>query len=1205
MRVTTLPGRSGPGKQKNDVSWRYYKAGFWTFIKPLALLLFFFTISSLQAQTTIPLSDQVIAKFGVEADLYANINELDPSNSAFDDTDDWFLDDQWTGDGLNVIAQSGTDSGGNNVADVISTITSGNFSGEIRMSKPIYSMVDGYLWIDAVYFRDQRTNGPLVDATFFTSGNDKNFEDPINGWTIGQGNGGPQKNDIIEFFGHLRRDDGSPNDNEYAIVGATTRSQNGTSHLDFEYFRKDMVLNAAGTGLEYDPERYGDLEGAELAEFLASLGCNRTYYQFNEDYSVLKHGDVVFSVNYESGGDNINVELFVWIKRTGLDVTAFNMAPNRPFTLSDKNGNFEFYACPTDTNFGYAKIQPKDGSVLPVTAQVNESAVLGPPWGSFNSNGQPRDDLPALAFVELSLDATELGLDTRSNQGECESPLGSVIVKTRSSAPFTAEQKDLAGPVNLGNTPPVSVELADIDFCESEPEDLVAEIMPEVGDYLIQWYLLSEDLTSRSLEQEQSDINDGNPGARSYTPTESGTYEVVVTVILGDDVENLGCFASARATVEIFDDPDVDIQTTGVCAGEDAVFTATPSGAANYFFFNDADGDGEYDDDGTEAELQDGTMETYTDNSLANDYWVGVVVTTSDGCTDSDSVQAIIYTNPIADIQTTGVCAGEDAVFTATPSGAANYFFFNDADGDGAYDDDGTEATLQDGTMETYTDNGLANDYWVGVIVTTSDGCTDSDSVQAIIYTNPTADIQTTGVCAGEDAVFTATPSGAANYFFFNDADGDGAYDDDGTEATLQDGTMETYTDNGLTNDYWVGVVVTTSDGCTDSDSVQAIIYTNPMADIQTTGVCTGEDAVFTATPSGAANYFFFNDADGDGAYDDDGTEATLQDGTMETYTDNGLTNGYWVGVVVTTSDGCTDSDSVQAIIYTDPIADIQTTGVCTGEDAVFTATPSGAANYFFFNDADGDGAYDDDGTEATLQDGTMETYTDNGLTNGYWVGVIVTTSDGCTDSDSVQAIIYTNPIADIQTTGVCTGEDAVFTATPSGAANYFFFNDADGDGAYDDDGTEATLQDGIMETYTDNGLTNGYWVGVVVTTSDGCTDSDSVQAIIYTNPILNGGTICVGDSIDIGIGPGTYESSNDAVATVDNAGLVTGVSAGSVTITYTDGNNCSDTAIVTVEDCCSEETAYALGDFNPGTVGFCGGNINSSNWGWSNGPYD
>ncbi|SDS03637.1 Ig-like domain-containing protein [Christiangramia echinicola] len=1203
MRVITLPGRSGPGTTKNDVSWQFFKAGFWTFIKPLAFLLFFFTISSLQAQTTISLSDQVIAKFGVEADLYANLPQI--SDQDFENSDDWFLNNQWTGTGLNVIAQSGTDSEGNNVGAVISSITSGNNFGEIRMSKPIYSMVDGYLWIDAVYFRDQRTNSNLVDETFFTSGNDKNFEDPILGWTIGTGNGGPQKNDIIEFFGHLRRDDGSPNDNEYAIVGATTRSQSGTSHLDFEYFRKDMVLNAAGTGLEYDPERYGDLEGEELAAFLASLGCNRTYYQFNENYSVNRHGDVVFSVNYESGGDNINVEIFVWILRTGLDVTAFNAADDAPFILSDINGDFEFYPCPTDTNFGYAKIQPKDGGILPVTAQVNQTSILGPPWGSFNSKGQPRDDLPALALVELSLDATELGLDTRSNQGECESPLGSVIVKTRSSAPFTAEQKDLAGPVNLGNTPPVSVELADVDFCESDPEDLMADIMPEDGDYLIEWYLLTgEDLTTRTVKQSQTDINETNPGARSYTPIESGTYEVVVTVILGEDPENLGCFASARVTATIYDDPIADLQTEGVCAGEDAIFTASPNGnGEKYTFWIDANADGIV--DGGETILQaESTDNTYDSNTIADGTTVTVLVETTDGCTDYATADAEIYDNPEANLQTDGVCAGEDAIFTASPNGdGEKYIFWLDTNADGIVD--GGETVLQaESTDNTYDNNSIADGTTVTVLVKTTDGCTDYATADAEIYDNPIADLQTDGVCAGEDAIFTASPNGdGEKYTFWIDANADGIVD--GGETVLQAESIDnTYDSNSIVDGTTVTVLVKTTDGCTDYATADAEIYDNPEADLQTDGVCAGEDAIFTASPNGdGEKYTFWIDANADGIVD--GGETVLQaESTDNTYS-NSIVDGTTVTVLVKTTNGCTDYATADAEIYDNPEANLETDGVCAGEDAIFTASPNGnGEKYIFWLDTNADGIVD--GGETVLQaESTDNTYDSNSIVDGTTVTVLVKTTDGCTDYATADAEIYDNPEANLETEGVCAGEDAIFTATPNGnGEKYTFWIDANADGIVD--GGETVLQaESTDNTYDSNSILDGTTVTVLVETTDGCTDYATANAVIYTNPILNGGTICVGDSIDIGIGAGTYESSNNAVATVDNAGLVTGVGAGSVTITYTDGNNCPDTAIVYVENCCSEETAYALGGFNPNVVGFCGGNINSSNWGWSNGPYD
>src|SRR5262249_59094243 len=64
--------------------------------------------------------------------------------------------------------------------------------------------------------------------------------------------------------------------------------------------------------------------------------------------------------------------------------------------------------------------------------------------------------------------------------------------------------------------------------------------------------------------------------------------------------------------------------------------------------------------------------------------------------------------------------------------------------------------------------------------------------------------------------------------------------------------------------------------------------------------------------------------------------------------------------------------------------------------------------------------------------------------------------------------------------------------------------------------------------------------------------------------------TVCIGSTTQL-TGSGTpaavnpWVSATPAVATVNNTGLVTGVSAGTSVITYTDNNGCSNTVTVTV----------------------------------------
>jgi len=75
---------------------------------------------------------------------------------------------------------------------------------------------------------------------------------------------------------------------------------------------------------------------------------------------------------------------------------------------------------------------------------------------------------------------------------DCETLFGGVIVKTRSSASFTSELKDLAGPFELGNTPSISVTISGDDIpCGADPDPVILEANPlftcDLCQY--QWYL--------------------------------------------------------------------------------------------------------------------------------------------------------------------------------------------------------------------------------------------------------------------------------------------------------------------------------------------------------------------------------------------------------------------------------------------------------------------------------------------------------------------------------------------------------------------------------------------------------------------------------------------------------------------------------------------------------------------------------------------
>jgi gliding motility-associated-like protein len=110
------------------------------------------------------------------------------------------------------------------------------------------------------------------------------------------------------------------------------------------------------------------------------------------------------------------------------------------------------------------------------------------------------------------------------------------------------------------------------------------------------------------------------------------------------------------------------------------------------------------------------------------------------------------------------------------------------------------------------------------------------------------------------------------------------------------------------------------------------------------------------------------------------------------------------------------------------------------------------------------------------------------------------------------------------------------------------------------------------VATVNSVGLVTGVASGTSVityTNNNGCSQTASVT--VNTLPTITGTlTVCAGSTISLNgsatvaaINP--WISSNTAVATVDNMGLVAGISAGTAAITYTNNNGCSQTASVTI----------------------------------------
>ena len=501
----------------------------------------------------------VQSNFGVEADAYANRLQfaVNPAVPAIG-TDDWFVSSQFPGSGKGVINQSTAASLKNSI------LNDDNFSFELRQSITTptfpfpYPIVDGKLWIDAVYGRDNNTAQGNTDLSIFTSTSDKNSDNPST-WNLGPGSV-PQKDDIIDVMAHLRGDgpkeptpqDPRPFTTLWAFAGATLRSTDGSKHIDFEFFRTKVGYTPGGSAMTNTGPDGG-----------------RTAFTFNADGSVNIPGAIIVSIDYENGGDKPDVRIRVWMSQA--DFNSINSKPNRPFDVLAGS----FIQGEASGAFGYARITARNPLDTFIWGRVNlEANSLATPWGTLEGSGATFfDDFQAQQFVEIGINLTAFGLDRKGDSDPCANILGSLLVKTRSSAgggsdSFVSEQKDFAGPYIFGTSIDPTINLTkDGDLtCLDGSVTLTAQVNNIAG------------LTFAFYGPDPGDLNDNNYGpllpADAAEPdltrviTGGGTYTVVLTA-----PSFPGCERISKVTVSA--EPPNDLTVTCPASIEKTCFYKT------------------------------------------------------------------------------------------------------------------------------------------------------------------------------------------------------------------------------------------------------------------------------------------------------------------------------------------------------------------------------------------------------------------------------------------------------------------------------------------------------------------------------------------------------------------------------------------------------------------------------------------------------
>ncbi len=573
-----------------------------------------------------------------------------------------------------------------------------------------------------------------------------------------------------------------------------------------------------------------------------------------------------------------------------------------------------------------------------------------------------------------------------------------------------------------------------------------------------------------------------NTGAitASITGLGANTYSVTVT-------DANGCTDSTSVTI-IESAPivaSIGSPTNVSCfGGNDGSATASGSGGTPNYSYAWSGGVG------NSATASGLTAGTYT-----------VTVTDANGCTDTEQVTITQPATAVAaaiGTPTNVSCnGGNDGSATASGSGGTPGYSFAWSGGGG------NSATASGLTAGTYT-----------VTVTDANGCTDTESVTIIEPTPVVVSIGTpTNVSCngGNDGAATASASGGtAGYTFAWSGGG-------GTNATASGLSAGTYT-----------VTVTDANGCTDTESVT---ITEPAVLVAATVVdsnvsCNGgNDGGATASASGGTAAYSYS-------WNNGATTASI----------SGLIAGTY-SVTVTDANGCTDSTSVT---ITEPTLLIAATALdsnvsCNGgNDGGATASASGGTAAYSFAWSNG-----------------QNTASATGLTAGTFT-VTVADANGCTDTASITinepTLLVSSAVVDsnISCNG---GNDGGATASASGGTAGYSF-------AWNNGASTASISGVTAGTYS-----------VTITDANGCTDSSSVtiteptllvsSAVVDSNVSCNGGNDG-GATASASGGTAGYSFAWSNLATTAS---ITGVAAGTYSVTITDANGCTDSSSVTITE--------------------------------------
>jgi gliding motility-associated-like protein len=617
------------------------------------------------------------------------------------------------------------------------------------------------------------------------------------------------------------------------------------------------------------------------------------------------------------------------------------------------------------------------------------------------------------------------------------------------------------------------------------------------------------DLSSDAVEWEYffgDGIGISTTANPNYLYANDGIYNVIQVV-----TNSLGCTDTSTVDIIVHPNPVADFVADTVCFSYATAFTDLSIDAIGWSW--------DFDDNLASSTLQN-PNHIFSDDGI---YTIQLIVENQFGCFDNIAQNIEVLPRPIAQFTNSTVCAGNDVIFENNSFGNPNEFSWDFGDGSNVVNDENP--------IHSYVTGGL---YTIEFIVGNTAGCADTLLQEIEVFTVPFPDFVADTVCLFSVTSFTnltvdPTP---INDWYWDFGDGNNSFAESPNYIYQNPGT------------YQVTMTATNINGC-DSTITQTVVVSDiPVANFDADAVCFGSPTTFTDLSTGNPTQWIWTFGDGnfvDGNAIEQHTYAApgnylvtlyvqggsstcsdqvsqivniideaqagmllpdeICDGLTVNFNDNSTTNFgaidtyewdmgdgtiystengthvypepgiYTVTLTVTTVDGCFNSTSQEIEVHPNPTADFSAGLACENQSTIFTDLSVGDIELWSWSFGDGNNSN---------QNNPTHNYSNTG---NYNVGLTVTSIHGCQNTTNNTVTVLNTPIAGFSSTTVCYGDQTDFTdlsfVNNSTIVEWEWeFNLGEGN---------SSIQN---PSYTFEEYTDQFEVSLVVTASNGCTDT-------------------------------------------------------------------------------------------------------------------